>query len=366
MDKRIKLLLGFIGIAIIVFCVWYFRSLVAYILIAAAISIIGHPILNLLDKIKIANRKLPKSLSAAITLIVLWFFLIAFFRIFIPLVISETNVLSSIDVYTLYHRLEQPLEKIFTFFQNTGFFEGHSTFEDYLTAKLFSVINTSYLTNIVSYLTSILGNLIIAFFAISFITFFFLKDSSLFSNGILLLFPDKRSKEVTHILESIRQLLPRYIIGIILEVLMVMLLITLGLWLIGIEFQHAVICGLVSGILNVIPYVGPWIGALFSIIIGIATNTHLNFQTELMPLIGFMVLVFAIVQTIDNVLFQPLIYSSSVNAHPLEIFLVIMMAGSLAGIGGMILAIPSYTVLRVIAKEFLSNFKIIQKITENI
>ncbi len=366
MDKKIKLIIGFIGIAIFVFSIWYFRSLVAYILIAATISIIGQPILKLIERIKIAKRKLPKGLTAAITLVLLWFFLISIFRIFIPMVISEANVLSKIDVYSLYHSLEKPLENIFNFFQNTGIFKDHSSFESYLIEKLFSVINTSYLSNIVSHITSILGNLIIAFFAISFITFFFLKDSSLFSNAILLLFPDKRTKEVTHILKSIRHLLPRYIIGIILEALIIMLLITFGLWIIGIEFQHAVICGLVSGILNVIPYVGPWIGALFSIIIGIATNSHLNFQTELIPLIGFMVLVFAVVQTIDNILFQPLIYSSSVNAHPLEIFLVILMAGSLAGIGGMILAIPLYTILRVIAKEFLSHYKIIQKITKNI
>jgi predicted PurR-regulated permease PerM len=135
---------------------------------------------------------------------------------------------------------------------------------------------------------------------------------------------------------------------------------------VGIAFQHAVICGLVSGILNVIPYVGPWIGACFSILIGLATNINLPLQPELVTLLGLMVLVFATVQTIDNVVFQPLIYSSSVNAHPLEIFLVIIMAGSIAGIGGMILAIPSYTVFRVIAKEFLSNFKVIQKITQNI
>ena len=136
--------------------------------------------------------------------------------------------------------------------------------------------------------------------------------------------------------------------------------------LVGIEFQHAIICGLVSGILNIIPYVGPWIGAAFGIVIGIATNMNLPFQTELLPLIGFMLIVYAVVQTIDNVLFQPLIYSSSVNAHPLEIFLVIMMAGSMAGVGGMILAIPAYTVLRVIAKEFLGNFKVVKKITQNI
>ena len=67
-----------------------------------------------------------------------------------------------------------------------------------------------------------------------------------------------------------------------------------------------------------------------------------------------------------GILFQPLIYSSSVNAHPLEIFLVIMIAGSLAGIPGMIIAIPLYTVIRVFAKEFFNKFKVVKKLTKKI
>ena len=89
-------------------------------------------------------------------------------------------------------------------------------------------------------------------------------------------------------------------------------------------------------------------------------------MSHTLPLLGFMTLVFALVQVIDNVLFQPLIYSSSVKAHPLEIFLVILAAGSMAGIVGMILAIPVYTILRVVAKEFFDNLKIVKKITENL
>jgi len=79
-----------------------------------------------------------------------------------------------------------------------------------------------------------------------------------------------------------------------------------------------------------------------------------------------MVIVIIITQTIDNVVFQPFIFASSVNAHPLEIFIVILAAGSFAGVAGMILAIPSYTVLRVIGKEFFNNFKTIKKLTSGL
>jgi predicted PurR-regulated permease PerM len=68
-------------------------------------------------------------------------------------------------------------------------------------------------------------------------------------------------------------------------------------------------------------------------------------------------------QLLDNLLLIPFIFSNSVLAHPLEIFLVILMGSQLYGIIGMVLAIPTYTVIRVIAKEFLNKFKLVQKLT---
>ena len=130
--------------------------------------------------------------------------------------------------------------------------------------------------------------------------------------------------------------------------------------------NHAVIIGFFCGLFNVIPYLGPWMGAIVGLLIGAALNINANFMSQTLPLLGLMTVVFLSVQIIDNVLFQPLIYSSSVKAHPLEIFLVIMAAGSMAGVLGMFLAIPSYTIVRVVAKEFFDNMKIVRKLTENL
>jgi predicted PurR-regulated permease PerM len=147
---------------------------------------------------------------------------------------------------------------------------------------------------------------------------------------------------------------------------MVMLLDTVGLTVVGLNFNHAVIIGFFCGLFNVIPYLGPWMGAILGLLIGAALNINVDFMSETLPLLGLMTIVFLSVQIIDNVLFQPLIYSSSVKAHPLEIFLVIIAAGSIAGILGMFLAIPTYTIVRVIAKEFFVNMKLVRKLTENL
>jgi predicted PurR-regulated permease PerM len=124
--------------------------------------------------------------------------------------------------------------------------------------------------------------------------------------------------------------------------------------------------GLIAALFNVIPYLGPIIGGTIGVALGIATHLDLEFYSQLLPLIFKMTGVFVTVQLIDNFVFQPLIFSNSVNAHPLEIFIVLLMAGSLAGIAGMILAIPMYTVIRVFAKEFFNKFKVVKKLTKNI
>jgi predicted PurR-regulated permease PerM len=146
----------------------------------------------------------------------------------------------------------------------------------------------------------------------------------------------------------------------------ILTMVTLGMTIIGVGFRLGLVIGLVAAVLNIIPYLGPWIGAAIGIILGVASFLDLDFATQLVPLMGYMLLVFLITQITDNIIFQPFIFGTSVYAHPIEIFIVIMAAGSLAGIVGMILAIPTYTVIRVFAKEFFNNFRVVQKLTEKI
>ena len=165
-------------------------------------------------------------------------------------------------------------------------------------------------------------------------------------------------------MDSIQKLLVRYFVGLLLEVLGVMALNTIGLTIVGLGFSNAVVIGLVTGVLNVIPYIGPMIGVFLAV--GVVLNLGLDFYDQMLPLLIYMTIAMLLTQLIDNVVFQPFIYGSSVHAHPLEIFLVILMAGSMAGILGMILAIPSYTVLRVVLKEFFNKYKLVKKLTQSL
>jgi predicted PurR-regulated permease PerM len=350
----------------LIFLIWYFSAIVTYILISVVLSFIGRPLVRWLSNLHYKNIRIPKGIAAFITLIAIWVVFISFFRFIIPLLVNELETLSEIDLEAFLNSIEEPLSKLMRLSGNEPLLVEDKTFYDILVEQLTTKINLSKLPDIFAFVAGTIGELFIGFFSVSFITFFFLKEKSMVKEGILLLVPTNMEEKVSHILESISYLLRRYFIGIILEVFMVMLLDTVGLKLVGLDFNHAIIIGFFCGLFNVIPYLGPWMGAILGLLIGAALNINADFMSHTLHLLVLMAIVFLSVQIIDNVLFQPLIYSSSVKAHPLEIFLVIIAAGSLAGVLGMFLAIPTYTIVRVIAKEFFVNMKLVRKLTENL
>jgi predicted PurR-regulated permease PerM len=330
------------------------------------LSFIGRPLVRAIVKIKYKKFRIPKGLAAFITLLTIWIVFVSFFRFIIPLLISELETLSKIDFALVLDSIEEPLLNLIHIFSRTPAAIEDQNFLDIITENLGAEIDFSQVSNWFALIAGTIGQLLIAFFSVSFITFFFLKEETMFREFIILLVPTKFESKVTHIFNSISYLLRRYFIGLLFEVFMVMLLVTIGLSIVGLEFNHAVVIGLICGMFNVIPYLGPWMGAAVGLLIGAALDINADFMSETLPLLSWMTLVFGSVQIIDNVLFQPLIYSSSVKAHPLEIFLVILASGSMAGILGMILAIPVYTILRVIAMEFFDNMKLVQKMTKNL
>jgi predicted PurR-regulated permease PerM len=141
-----------------------------------------------------------------------------------------------------------------------------------------------------------------------------------------------------------------------------MSLIAIGLWIFGVK--NALLIGFFGGIMNIIPYLGPVIGSVIGISLGITGTLAFGSVNELWPVIFKLAGVFLVVNFIDNNILVPIIYSRSVKSHPLEIFIVIIMGGGIAGLPGMLLAVPVYTILRVIAKEFFNQFRVVKKLTE--
>jgi len=345
---------------------WYFKSIVAYILISAVISLIGRPFVNFLNKIKIGKYHLSRALVAAFTLILFWSIIFCFFRIFLPLLANQAKEISSINVQDFTKNFDKPIQNAEMYISKWNVLNDKNNLEKFVSNKIVSMLSITDFYSVFGTIFNMLGNIFVAFFAISFISFFFLKELNMFNNSIIVLVPTKYEMAVCNALNSINHLLMRYFVGISIDVVCIIILNTTGLMIVGIGFEHAIVIGLVTGFLNIIPYVGPLIGMLFGLSVGVVTNMSLGFNSELMYILALMLLVFVIVQIIDASVIQPTIFSNSVKAHPLEIFLVIMIAGNLAGILGMVLAIPTYTIVRVIAKQFFYEIKVVRKLTKNL
>ncbi len=367
MNATLRNILIFFGILLLLACVWYFRIVVVYILVSGVLSIIGRPLVDLFSRIRIKKWSFPRPLGAFLTIIIIWSFIILFFVIFIPLISTQINYFSTIDSEKIVQLVAGPINKVENLFRAFNKeITNDLSIQDYVVKKVSGVLNINMIQNFIGYLIGILGNVIVAIFSITFITFFFLKDHRLFFDLILMWVPDKYVDNVTRALYSIKKLLTRYFIGIVIQSTCIMILVTIGMTIAGIDFQQALVMGLILGILNVIPYVGPWLGLLIAIIMGVASHMNQDFNTVVIPLVTYMIIVEGITHLIDNLVFQPIIFSNSVRAHPLEIFIVVLAAGFAAGIPGMILGIPAYTVLRVFAHEFFNNFKAVQKLTSSL
>ena len=367
MPTTLRNILIFFGILLLLACAWFFRNIVVYILVSGVFSIMGRPLVDLFCKIRIKRWSLPRSLSALLTLVTIWGFIILFFVTFVPLVTRQINYFSTIDSEKIVQIVAGPINKVENLVRAINKdIPQNITIQDYIVKKVAGILNINMIQNFIGSLLGILGNVIIAIFSITFITFFFLKDQRLFYESILMWVPDKYVENVTRALNSIKNLLTRYFIGIVIQSTCIMILVTIGMTIAGIDFQQALVMGLIIGILNVIPYAGPWIGLAIAITMGVASHINQDITTVVVPLVTYMIIVEVVTHLIDNIVFQPVIFSNSVRAHPLEVFIVVLAAGFAAGIPGMILGIPAYTVLRVLAREFFYNFKAVQKITSGL
>ena len=367
-ERNTERLAGYViklgGLAIILALCFLFKNVLAYIIIAFVVSLIGRPIMHLLRKIRIKKHSLPDWLLAVLTIAFILAFLTLIVTQMIPLVSSIIKDASAIQNSSYFE--SNPIDKLNVWligmFPNLG-----SDFDitAVLLTNLKDVVDFGRVSGIVGSVASMVTSAFVALFSVVFISFFFLKDDNLFERIICALVPDRHEVNVGKTLNDIKQLLSRYFAGLVIEMLGVAVIDFLGLWLIArLNFSYAIGIAFIAGLLNVIPYVGPligeFIGVVFGIVLKLGTDAGLDVNIWIFALIILAIMLTA--QLIDNFIYQPLIYSTSIKAHPLEIFIVLLMAGHIGGAVGMLVAIPAYTVVRVIAIRFFYRYKAIKRL----
>jgi predicted PurR-regulated permease PerM len=230
--------------------------------------------------------------------------------------------------------------------------------------QILSVLNPSTIPSLFGSFLGTLGNILIAILSVFFIAFFFLKEHGLFGKMVSSIVSDEYVNNTLTAIDEISNLLIRYFVGIMTQVTMITAFVWIALSIIGIK--NALLIAFFAALMNVIPYLGPLFGAAFAVVITISSQVDVSFYSDILPDIFKVLGVFAVMQVMDNFILQPTIFGRSVKAHPLEIFIVVLIGAKLGGIGGMVLAIPTYTVVRVIGKVFFSEFKIVQSITKSL
>ena len=284
--------------------------------------------------------------------------------LFLPLVVQEANALAKVDYAAVGRSLQDPLEKINNWLIRHGVELDSRSPEQIVRETLTNVLNPSSISAFFSSSISAFSTLLVGLFSVAFITFFFLQEQGMFASFVTALVPEKHEARTREAIDDISHMLTRYFAGVALQVLIIAVYVSVFLSILGVK--NAVLIGFFAALLNLIPYLGPLLGGMLGVLIAITTNLEADFNGVLLPLAGKVALVFVTVQMLDNYVLMPLIYSSTVKAHPLEIFIIILVGAQLNGILGMVLAIPTYTVVRVIARTFLSRFKIVQQFTNRL
>lgn len=354
----IRRTLAFIIIVVVlfVFSAWLFSDIFIYLCISIVLATILRPLTNFINRTYIFKIRMPRVLAILVSYCAVIGVIFSFFLLFIPLIVEQVNVLSKVSFDEVYTNLSQPLVAIENFmieYQLVS--EDEHSLTETIRASVFEFVSNLNFRNIINNLLTFTGGFFVSVLAIAFITFFLLLENGLLSRRLIAVVPNQYFELFISAIHKIEHLLSNYLIGLVLQMMAIFSIAGLGLSIFGV--RYALTIAVFAAVANLIPYMGPLLGAFFGIVVGLSTSEHFLFDQITVILILKIVSVFAVVQATDNVLLQPLIFSKSVKAHPLEIFVVIFAAASLAGIPGMIAAIPVYTIIRVSVIEIRAGFK---------
>ena len=329
------------------------QTVIYYLLIAAVVSLIGRPIVQLLRRIKFGN-----TFSSVTTIAILMTTFFGIVSLLLPVIFEQAKNLSLLNVNAFEATATKLMNELSIYLREYGI-----DLQSWVDRGL-AEVDYSFIPDAINTVLNGLSGFTIGVFSVIFISFFFLRDSGLLERMVMVFVADRSVKRVEKSILSIKNLLSRYFIGLLVQITVLFIIYTLVLLIFGIP--NAVTIALVCALLNIIPYLGPIIGTVLIIFLTMTSNLDASFASVTLPKTIYVFIGFSVGQLIDNFLTQPYVFSTSVKSHPLEIFIIILVGGLLFGPLGMIIAVPSYTALKVIFKEFYAHNKIVKALTKNI
>ena len=349
--------------SLIIYFVYLVRPIILYLSISLIIAIILNPLIVFLKK----RLKFNNSIAAITSMSGLILLIGLLIKSFIPLLVEQARNVSLLNSAELQTSLNNIIEKY-----SDLYFSSDSNFiNSIINSRLFSQLDLSYITELLNNIIASLGSFSVGIFTIIFITFFFIKDSEIIINKIKLLIPKRIESNVNKSVSQINDLLSRYFLALIIQITILFVLYLILLSIVGIN--NILIIAFLCALLNLIPYVGPLISGFLITILTLTNYSVTEAITSVLPIpididfgaiiiskVMYVAIGFIIVQSIDNFIIQPVLFSKSVKSHPLEIFLVILIFGYVFGVTGLILAVPCYTIIKVVLKTVYSKNSVVK------
>ena len=340
------ILLGLIGL--VFFLILKIQLLLIYLFISLVLSITINPISNWICNIKISKFYINKTLAAIFCLLIIVGCTSLIGYIISPLIIEEVQIISSIQITEVQEFLNVATEQINKKLASVNI-NLEVNFSD-----LLNILNISSITGLFQSMLGILGNIFMAIFSILFMSFFMIRDKFILKEKAIKMmsyFVPKSKEKINTIIYFIR----RYFVGLSIQTLI--LFVLFGLGMVILKLPNPWILAVFAAVINVIPYFGPLIGFAFTTTMIGVIYLDQNMIDMIIPLIAKSFFLFGMIQSIDNFILQPTIFSRAFKAHPLEIFFVAVSAGLIGGLLWMIIAMPVYTIIRIIFSELLTNLK---------
>ncbi len=345
--------IGFIlGFGLILFFLYKIQTVIVYFFIASVVSLMARPVIRFL-KFKL---KVPNNLAVIITIIIYTSVLLGIVSLFIPLIAQQGKNLSLLNFEKLEENYHHLIVEINRFFGGSI-----DQIENFKNIDISSSINQ--IPNFLNVVLSTIGSFSIGLFSVLFISFFLMKDKELLHDIIYLFPPEKHLDRFQRSFSKIKDLLSRYFVGLVMQISILFTIYSITLLIFDVD--NAFVIAFLCALLNLIPYLGPIIGCILMLFLTMSEGVGQDFNNVVLPKTAYILMGYLFAQLVDNFFSQPFIFSKSVKSHPLEIFLVILIAGTLFGAVGMILAVPVYTAIKVIMKEFFAENKFVKFLTHD-
>ena len=301
---------------------------------------IFNPVVTRLEK-----RKVPRFLSTVLIYAVLLLVIVLFIRYLVPTIYTQVQSLVN-NLPSMLDGLESLINKILNGLNTAGTIDVNSIKENIITT-----VNTNFnsmitgLPNVLINLTGTIASSLVTIFLSLFIGIYMLIDFPRVNEFLIGLLPDRMEKDARELTHKISVEVRKSVNGTLIVASMVFICDSLGFTIAGLTTP--ILFGLLCGITDLIPYVGPYIGGGIAVIVGFATS----------PVVGFVTMIVAIVvQLVENNILQPIVMSKAMKLHPVTIMLGLLIFEHFFGMIGMIVATPCIALGKVLLEFGLKKY----------